>query len=39
MAAVRRAGRDPSIDKLASDGPAFTNMNMEAQCTPSRSAI
>ena len=29
----------PRIDKLASEGLRLTNMNMEAQCTPSRSAI
>jgi len=29
----------PRIDKLASEGIRFTNYNVEAQCTPSRSAI
>jgi hypothetical protein len=29
----------PRIDKLASEGLRLTNMNMEAQCTPSRSSI
>jgi arylsulfatase A-like enzyme len=29
----------PRIDKLANEGLRLTNMNMEAQCTPSRSAI
>jgi arylsulfatase A-like enzyme len=29
----------PRIDKLGSEGLRLTNMNMEAQCTPSRSAI
>jgi arylsulfatase len=29
----------PRIDTLASEGLRLTNMNMEAQCTPSRSAI
>lgn len=34
-----RGARTPRIDKLASEGLRLTNMNMEAQCTPSRSAI
>jgi arylsulfatase A-like enzyme len=29
----------PRIDKMASEGIRFTNYNVEAQCTPSRSAI
>ena len=29
----------PNIDRLASEGIRLTNMNMEAQCTPSRSAV
>ena len=29
----------PNIDKLASQGIRFNNYNVEAQCTPSRSAI
>jgi len=29
----------PRIDKLASEGVRFNNYNVEAQCTPSRSAI
>jgi arylsulfatase A-like enzyme len=29
----------PRIDKLASEGIRFNNYNVEAQCTPSRSAI
>jgi arylsulfatase len=29
----------PRIDKFASDGIRFNNYNVEAQCTPSRSAI
>jgi arylsulfatase A-like enzyme len=29
----------PRIDKLANDGIRFNNYNVEAQCTPSRSAI
>jgi arylsulfatase len=34
-----RGAPTPRIDKLASEGFRLTNMNMEAQCTPSRSAI
>ncbi|MDG2114937.1 MAG: sulfatase-like hydrolase/transferase [Actinomycetota bacterium] len=29
----------PNIDALAASGVRLTNMNMEAQCTPSRSAV
>jgi arylsulfatase A-like enzyme len=29
----------PRIDKMASEGIRFNNYNVEAQCTPSRSAI
>jgi arylsulfatase len=29
----------PRIDKLASEGIRFTNYNVEAQCTPTRSAL
>jgi arylsulfatase len=29
----------PRVDKLASEGIRFNNYNVEAQCTPSRSAI
>src|SRR5262249_36989450 len=29
----------PRIDKLANEGIRFNNYNVEAQCTPSRSAI
>ena len=29
----------PNIDRLAAEGVRLTNMNMEAQCTPSRSAV
>lgn len=29
----------PNIDALAAQGLRLTNMNMEAQCTPSRSAV
>ena len=31
-----RGAATPRIDKLASEGLRLTNMNMEAQCTPSR---
>src|SRR5580765_9017626 len=34
-----RGAPAPRIDKLASEGLRLTNMNMEAQCTPSRSSI
>jgi arylsulfatase A-like enzyme len=34
-----RGAPTPNIDKLASEGLRLTNMNMEAQCTPSRSSI
>jgi arylsulfatase len=34
-----RGAPTPRIDRLASEGLRPTNMNMEAQCTPSRSAI
>jgi arylsulfatase len=34
-----RGAPTPRIDKLANEGLRLTNMNMEAQCTPSRSAI
>ena len=34
-----RGAATPRIDKLASEGLRLTNMNMEAQCTPSLSAI
>src|SRR6267154_6090322 len=34
-----RGAPTPRIDKLPSEGSRLTNMNMEAQCTPSRSAI
>jgi arylsulfatase len=34
-----RGGPTPRIDKLAGEGMRLTNMNMEAQCTPSRSSI
>jgi arylsulfatase len=34
-----RGAPTPRIDKLAAEGLRLTNMNMETQCTPSRSAI
>jgi arylsulfatase len=34
-----RGAPTPRIDKLANEGLRLTNMNMEAQCTPSRSSI
>lgn len=34
-----RGAPTPRIDELAAQGMRLTNMNMEAQCTPSRSAL
>ncbi|AQV94419.1 arylsulfatase [Cupriavidus necator] len=34
-----RGAPTPRIDRLAGEGLRLTNMNMEPQCTPSRSAI
>jgi arylsulfatase A-like enzyme len=34
-----RGAPTPRLDKLASEGLRLTNMNMETQCTPSRSSI
>ena len=34
-----RGAPTPRIDALAAQGMRLTNMNMEAQCTPSRSAV
>src|SRR5258706_4117336 len=34
-----RGAPTPRIDKLASEGLRLTNMNMEPQCTPSRSSM
>jgi arylsulfatase len=34
-----RGAPTPSIDRLARDGTRLTNFNVEAQCTPSRSAM
>lgn len=36
---ITRGAATPRIDKLASEGLRLTNFNVEAQCTPSRSAI
>lgn len=36
---ITRGAPTPRIDRLAGEGLRLTNMNMEAQCTPSRSAI
>lgn len=34
-----RGAPTPRIDRFATEGTRLTNMNMEAQCTPSRSAV
>jgi arylsulfatase A-like enzyme len=36
---ILRGAATPRIDKLASEGTRLLNFNVEAQCTPSRSAI
>jgi len=36
---VVRGAPTPRIDAFAAEGLRLTNMNMEAQCTPSRSAV
>ena len=36
---ITRGAPTPRIDKLASEGLRLTNFNVEAQCTPSRSAF
>ncbi len=36
---VTRGAPTPRIDSLAKDGARFLNMNMETQCTPSRSSL
>jgi arylsulfatase len=36
---VTRGAPTPQIDQLASEGTRLLNFNVEAQCTPSRSAI
>jgi len=36
---ITRGAATPRIDKLATEGTRLLNFNVEAQCTPSRSAI
>jgi hypothetical protein len=36
---ITRGAPTPHIDELATEGLRLTNFNVEAQCTPSRSAI
>ncbi len=36
---IIRGAPTPRLDKLASEGLRFTNINVEVQCTPSRSAL
>ena len=36
---IIRAAPTPNIDRIARDGIRFTNFNVEAECTPSRSAL
>jgi len=36
---ITRGAPTPHIDRLAAEGMRLTNFNVEAQCTPSRSAI
>jgi arylsulfatase len=36
---ILRGAPTPRIDKLAAEGTRLLNFNVEAQCTPSRSAI
>lgn len=36
---ITRGGATPRIDALADEGIRLTNFNVEAQCTPSRSAL
>ena len=36
---ILRGAATPRIDKLANEGTRLLNFNVEAQCTPSRSAI
>ncbi|AWN39865.1 arylsulfatase [Methylobacterium durans] len=36
---ITRGAPTPRIDRLATEGTRLTNYNVEAQCTPSRSAI
>lgn len=36
---IIRGVATPRVDRLADEGTRLTNYNVEAQCTPSRSAI
>jgi arylsulfatase len=36
---ITRGAPTPRVDRLAAEGTRLTNFNVEAQCTPSRSAI
>ena len=36
---IIRGAETPRLDKLASEGLRLTNLNVEAQCSPSRSEI
>lgn len=36
---ITRGAATPRIDQLAAEGTRLTNYNVEAQCTPSRSAV
>src|SRR5438046_2037242 len=36
---ILRGAATPRIDKLASEGTRLLNFNVEAQCTPTRSAL
>ena len=36
---ILRGAATPRIDRLAAEGMRLLNFNVEAQCTPSRSAI
>ena len=36
---ITRGAPTPHIDQLAAEGMRFTNFNVEAECTPSRSAL
>ncbi len=36
---ILRGAPTPRIDKLADEGMRLLNFNVEAQCTPSRSAL
>lgn len=36
---ITRGAATPRIDRLANEGLRLTNMNMETQCTPSRSSL